>query len=206
MCPTSVSCLKHERVAPAAWMVALLERIRSIRWFRYQKFAFSLRWKIILTQSKQIIVEYFQERYPYTSLWLAGHTVGGSITSLVGLRHFPPHCKFRSPWRATRLNLATTHLVPKAKHIIHVYNSLDHLAQGNRNGCTRRGYATETKCHVGQVIRFEVEVPRWNVTDSLFYDHRLPVEMLEASDTVVPEAESQINYSPVLPVSGLCWL
>jgi len=158
--------------------------------------------------SAENVVKHFRESYPDTSFWLTGHSLGGSIASLIGQRFGYPTVTFEAPperLAATRLHL----LVPPAPtlptvqvalrpwydvaHITHVYNNADPLAQGNCTGvlslCAQAGYALESKCRVGRNIVYDVLKKGW---DWGFHSHRMGsvISLLE-EDLPVPEAAVQ---------------
>ncbi|KAJ3544825.1 hypothetical protein NM688_g5696 [Phlebia brevispora] len=106
--------------------------------------------------------------YPHSNIWLVGHSLGGSLASLVGLTFGAPVVAFESPGEklaASRLHLP----LPVAKdHIVHVYHTADPIAMGTCNGvsssCAIAGYAMETRCHLGKVIRYDtVSKLHWSV-------------------------------------------
>ncbi|KAM6504285.1 alpha/beta-hydrolase [Amanita muscaria] len=97
--------------------------------------------------------------YPDSNIWVIGHSMGGSLASLLGATFGPPVVAFEAPGEklaATRLHLPSP---PSTQHIIHVYNTADPIAMGTCNGvlstCSSAGYAMETSCHLGKSIVYD---------------------------------------------------
>jgi len=162
----------------------------------------------------EIIVKHFRKTYPRTSFWLTGHSLGGSIASLIAQRFGYPVVTYEAPperLAATRLHLLSPppssppptsmfHMasVPPRPwydiaHIVHVYNNADPLAQGDCTGvlslCAQAGYALESKCRVGRNIIYDVLKKGW---DWGFHSHRMAsvISLLE-EDIPVPESVVQ---------------
>lgn len=135
----------------------------------------------------KMVVNYFRHKYPDTSFWLTGHSLGGSIASLVGIHYGLPTVTFEAPGErlaARRMGLVfdpssslttltlnsssssslSTLLLPsndQLTHITHVFNNVDPLALGECTGalslCAQAGYAMESKCHNGRVIMYDLK-------------------------------------------------
>ncbi|KAG2021165.1 lipase [Coprinopsis cinerea AmutBmut pab1-1] len=97
--------------------------------------------------------------YPNANIWLTGHSLGGAMSSLIGVTFGVPVVAFEAPAEklaATRLHLPSP---PSTQHVTHVYHTADPIAMGICNGvtssCALGGFAMETRCHLGQVIRFD---------------------------------------------------
>ncbi|TFK20113.1 alpha/beta-hydrolase [Coprinopsis marcescibilis] len=97
--------------------------------------------------------------YPDANIWVTGHSLGGSLSSLIGVTFGVPVVAFEAPAEklaANRLHLPTP---PSTQHITHMYHTADPIAMGACNGvtssCAIGGFAMETRCHLGQVIRFD---------------------------------------------------
>lgn len=152
-----------------------------------------------------MVLHYFRHKYPHTTFWLAGHSLGGSIASLVGLHLTLPTITFEAPGErlaALRLNLvhSTSHAL-SLTHITHVYNDIDPLAQGECAGtlsvCAQAGYAMESQCHTGRVVVFPLKGHldwRW-MTRNPFLAHRIEsvLRMIADESLEIPEAKAQIG-------------
>jgi len=97
--------------------------------------------------------------YPNANIWLIGHSLGGSLASLLGATFGVPVVAFEAPGEklaASRLHLPSP---PSLQHITHVYHTADVLAMGTCTGvtsaCALGGYAMETRCHLGKVILYD---------------------------------------------------
>ncbi|KAH9939429.1 Alpha/Beta hydrolase protein, partial [Amylocystis lapponica] len=97
--------------------------------------------------------------YPDSDIWIVGHSLGGALASLMGATFGVPVVAFEAPGdklAATRLHLPSP---PSTHHITHVYHTADPIAMGTCNGvtsyCAAGGYALETRCHLGNVIKYD---------------------------------------------------
>ncbi|KAH7924671.1 alpha/beta-hydrolase [Leucogyrophana mollusca] len=107
--------------------------------------------------------------YPHANIWVIGHSLGGSLASLLGATFGAPAVAFEAP--AEKLAASRLHLPspPSAQPIFHVYNTADPIAMGVCNGvtsaCAIGGYAMETRCHLGKVARYDsVSKLGWSVS------------------------------------------
>ncbi|KAL1947152.1 hypothetical protein VTO73DRAFT_14113 [Trametes versicolor] len=97
--------------------------------------------------------------YPNSNIWFIGHSLGGSLASLVGVTFGNPVVAFEAP--AERLAAFRLHLPspPSTQHVTHVYNTGDPIPMGTCTGvsssCAIAGLALETRCHLGRVIRYD---------------------------------------------------
>lgn len=110
--------------------------------------------------------------YPNATIWLTGHSLGGAISSLIGLSFGAPAVTYESPGEllpASRLHLPLPPGMPaNMTGITHVYHTADPIAMGVCNGaysaCYAAGFAMESKCHTGETILYDtVKVKRWSV-------------------------------------------
>ncbi|CAE6495893.1 unnamed protein product [Rhizoctonia solani] len=97
--------------------------------------------------------------YPNAQIWVVGHSLGGSLASLVGATFGAPVVAFEAPGErlaAQRLHLP---IAEDALHITHVYNTADPIPMGACTGptsvCYQGKYAMETRCHLGQTIVYD---------------------------------------------------
>lgn len=121
------------------------------------------------------------ELYPNSDIWFAGHSLGGSVSSMLGLTFGFPVTTFEAPGEAlaaARLGLP----VPPNSHpsapqsrsntgAYHFGHTADPIFMGSCNsatsGCTLGGYAMETQCHTGHVCIYDtVKDKNWRVTIS----------------------------------------
>ncbi|EJF66096.1 alpha/beta-hydrolase [Dichomitus squalens LYAD-421 SS1] len=110
--------------------------------------------------------------YPNADIWLVGHSLGGSLASLLGATFGLPAVAFEAPGErlaAQRLHLPfppptknSTSPSPPAygrAPVTHVYHNADPIPQGVCTGagspCAQAGYALETRCHLGRSIVYD---------------------------------------------------
>jgi lipase ATG15 len=161
---------------------------------------------ILFPIAVQMVVNYFRHKYPRTSFWLVGHSLGGSIASLAGMRFHLPTVTFEAPGErlaALRLGLVSSpEDATSLDYITHVYNNLDPLPWGSCKGplslCAQAGYAMESKCHAGRVAVYLYKGPGW--THPLIA-HQLEsvIAMLENENVPVPRAVPQRNCEVIAP-------
>ncbi|KAF8447897.1 alpha/beta-hydrolase [Boletus edulis BED1] len=104
--------------------------------------------------------------FPHANIWLVGHSLGGSLASLLGSTFGLPVVAFQAPGErmaAHRLHLPLPPSPPGLDlprvPITHVYHNADPIPQGACTGvaspCAQAGYALETRCHLGQTIVYD---------------------------------------------------
>ncbi|CAJ0845076.1 6942_t:CDS:2 [Entrophospora sp. SA101] len=127
----------------------------------------SLYYKVVLNLFDNMASE-FQD----SKVWLIGHSLGGSLASLLGLTHGLPVVAYEAPGErraAKKLHLPGPPAVPyELLPIWHIGQTADPIYMGLCNGitswCYLGGYAMETKCHVGKACVFDVvEKLKWGV-------------------------------------------
>ncbi|KAK5056080.1 hypothetical protein LTR84_012631 [Exophiala bonariae] len=102
------------------------------------------------------------EIYTDSNVWLVGHSLGGAVTSLLGLTFGLPTVTFEAPGEdlaAKRLGLPSPpssdpqRARTKYTGTYHFGNTADPVFMGTCNGatatCTLGGYAMESQCHTG---------------------------------------------------------
>ena len=141
------------------------------------------------------------ELYPDSQVWLAGHSLGGSTSSLLGLTFGLPVTTFEAPGEAlaaARLGLPA----PPGSHpsapqtrqytgAVHFGHTADPIFMGTCNaatsGCTLGGYSMQTECHTGVVCRYDtVEDKQWRVGIGYHRIRSVVEDVLEAYDEVPP--------------------
>ena len=107
--------------------------------------------------------------YPKANVWLTGHSLGGAVTSLLGLTFGLPVVTFEAvpeALPAARLGLPSPpgsdpRLPQKRQHTgaYHFGHTADPVYMGTCNGvssvCTWGGYAMESACHSGQMCVYD---------------------------------------------------
>ncbi|KAI9700739.1 MAG: putative lipase atg15 [Candelina mexicana] len=108
--------------------------------------------------------------YPKSEIWLTGHSLGGSVSSLLGLTYGLPVVTYEAPPQAlaaTRLGLPTppgsdpgAPQNRKLTGVYHIGHTADPIFMGVCNGvtsvCSIGGYAMETVCHSGNRCVYDV--------------------------------------------------
>ncbi|KAK5001133.1 putative lipase atg15 [Elasticomyces elasticus] len=109
------------------------------------------------------------ERYPKADIWMAGHSLGGSVSALLGLTYGLPVVTFEAvpdALPAARLGLPTppgyhigAHQTRSMTGAYHFGHTADPIFMGICNGvgsvCTLAGYAMESQCHSGQACIYD---------------------------------------------------
>ncbi|KAK6525083.1 putative lipase atg15, variant 2 [Arthrobotrys megalospora] len=101
--------------------------------------------------------------YPSAQVWLVGHSLGGAVSSLLGLTYNEPVVTFEAPpeaLAASRLGIPRPPSEMRQDGVYHFGNNADPIYMGVCNGvtsfCSIGGYAMETKCHTGNVCLYDV--------------------------------------------------
>ncbi|KAL8674130.1 MAG: hypothetical protein Q9168_001467 [Polycauliona sp. 1 TL-2023] len=137
--------------------------------------------------------------YPNSNVWFAGHSLGGSVSSMLGLTFGLPVTTFEAPGEAlaaARLGLPVppdTHpSAPQTRSntgAYHFGHTADPIFMGTCNsvtsGCTLGGYAMETQCHTGKVCIYDtVKDKSWRVSISWHSIRSVIKDVLRAYDDV----------------------
>ncbi|RKP10225.1 alpha beta-hydrolase [Thamnocephalis sphaerospora] len=109
-----------------------------------------------------------ETEYPEANVWLVGHSLGGSISALLGQTFALPVVAFEAPGdrlAASRLHLPMPPAVDYNKlPIWHFGHTADPIYMGTCTGatsvCYYGGYAMESKCHSGRACVYDV-VAEW---------------------------------------------
>ena len=145
--------------------------------------------------------------YPNSSVWLLGHSLGGSTSALLGLTFGIPVTTFEAPGEALaamRLGLvsppgADPEAPQTRKHTgaVHFGHTADPIFMGSCNAatsaCTLGGYSMQTECHTGCVARYDtVEDKGWRVGASYHRIGSVIRDVIEVYDDVpacIPDEE-----------------
>ncbi|KAG5928745.1 putative lipase atg15 [Claviceps sorghi] len=118
------------------------------------------------------------ERYPNSNIWVVGHSLGGAVSSLLGLTYGLPVVTFEAvpeALAATRLGLpippGADPNAPQTRQYTGAYHfghTADPIYIGTCNGatasCSFAGYALETTCHTGSECVYDVVADKgWRV-------------------------------------------
>ena len=141
------------------------------------------------------------ELYPTSNIWLAGHSLGGSTSALLGLTFGLPTTTFEAPGEAlaaARLGLTS----PPGAHssapqtrkytgAVHFGHTADPIFMGSCNAatsaCTLGGYSMQTECHTGCVARYDTVWDKgWRVGVGYHKIRSVIHDVLEAYDEVPP--------------------
>ena len=143
------------------------------------------------------------DMYPDANVWLAGHSLGGSVASLLGLTFGLPTITFEAPGEAlpaARLGLPTppgnspsAHQRRQYTGAYHFGHTADPVFMGTCNAatsaCTLGFYAMESQCHTGHRCVYDtVGDKKWR--PSISYHSIRPVikDVYRAYDTL-PKCE-----------------
>lgn len=140
--------------------------------------------------------------YPGAEVWMSGHSLGGSLSSLVGQTYNIPAVAFEAPGEALASERLSLPLPPgqfsRQRTDIPVYHfgtTADPIFMGTCNGptsaCSIGGYALETHCHAGMECVYDVVSDRgWRM--GLGY-HRIQAVIKDVIETyeTVPECKAE---------------
>ncbi|CAG8837841.1 4976_t:CDS:2, partial [Racocetra persica] len=114
------------------------------------------------------IYQQTKKDYPNSRIWLTGHSLGGSIASLIALNHSLPAVVFQAPGEllyAKRIGLLSYNSESELNNyleglqIYHFGHTADPVYTGTCNGktstCYHGGFAMETKCHLGNTCTYD---------------------------------------------------
>lgn len=142
------------------------------------------------------------ELYPRAQVWLVGHSLGGSTSSLLGMTVGQPVVTFEAPgdaMAAKRLglptppgyNLSTQDVHRTSNGVFHFGHTADPLFMGVCNGanslCSIGGYAMESVCHTGSECIYDTLADKgWG---SHLSKHKIQTVIHEVIETYNETAE-----------------
>ncbi|KAL9530083.1 putative lipase [Sphaerulina musiva] len=139
------------------------------------------------------------ERYPNSDVWLSGHSLGGVVSSLLGLTYGLPTMTFEAfpdAMAASRLGLPTppgyqigSHQSRSDVQLHHFGHTADPIYMGTCNAassfCTIAGYAFQGVCHTGKTCTYDtVGDLGWRVGIGTHKIVNVIKDVLEKYDTV----------------------
>ncbi|PYH47513.1 triglyceride lipase ATG15, partial [Aspergillus saccharolyticus JOP 1030-1] len=149
------------------------------------------------------------EMYPDANVWLAGHSLGGAVASLLGLTVGVPAVTFEAvpeALPAARLGLPSPpghdSRFPQSRKFTgsyHFGHTADPVYMGTCNGvssaCTWGGYAMESACHTGQMCVYDtVEDKGWRVGLNRHRINFIISNVLDGYDELPPCAPEEECY------------
>jgi lipase ATG15 len=151
--------------------------------------------------------------YPDSNVWVVGHSLGGAVSSLLGMTFGLPVVTFEAPGddlAAKRLGLPRPPTGDPSKAYrrkytgsVHVGHTADPVFMGTCNGatatCTLGGYAMESQCHTGlQCVYDTVTDLNWRVGIGNHKIHNVIDNVFRKYDKVpkcVPDDECRDCYN-----------
>ncbi|KAF4242278.1 hypothetical protein CNMCM6457_003516 [Aspergillus fumigatiaffinis] len=149
------------------------------------------------------------DMYPDANVWLTGHSLGGAMSSLLGLTFGLPVVTFEAvpeALPAARLGLPSPpghdSRLPQSRQYTGAYHfghTADPVYMGTCNGvgsiCTWGGYAMESACHTGQMCVYDtVEDKGWRVALSTHRIRAVISDVLEVYEDLPPCAPEEECY------------
>lgn len=140
-------------------------------------------------------------RLDNSTVMFTGHSLGGAVSTLLGLTYNKTTVTFQSPGERHYLQLAGIRYDEQAaQKVFHFGHNADVIFTGKCNGmlswCYLAGYNIYTKCHVGHVCEYDA-VGILNMKESIF-THRLKFvidRVMSAWNGVLPKCDFQTNCS-----------
>lgn len=143
-----------------------------------------------------LIMQKMRDRYPKATFWTVGHSLGGSLASLVGLTFNIPAVTYEAP--PERLPAQRMGLVHAKNSVTHHFgNTADPVFMGACNGffstCSLWGFAFESQCFTGKRCQYDTVADKgWHVNIGNHRINYVIENVLKAYDTV-PKCDSDDN-------------
>lgn len=153
------------------------------------------------------------ELYPKSQVWVTGHSLGGAVSSLLGMTYGLPTVTFEAvpdALAASRLGLppppGSDPGYPQTRHLtgsFHFGHTADPIFMGTCNGatstCSFAGYAMESVCHTGKRCVYDVVADKgWRVGIGTHKIRSVIRDVIRAYDAVpecVPDLECKDCYN-----------
>ncbi|KAJ5638867.1 hypothetical protein N7528_001257 [Penicillium herquei] len=151
--------------------------------------------------------------YPDANIWLTGHSLGGAMTSLLGLTFGLPAVTFEAipeALPAARLGLPSPPgydpRLPQTRQYtgsFHFGHTADPIYMGTCNGinslCTWGGYALESACHTGSMCTYDTVADKgWRVGLGTHKIKNVISDVIKVYDDVPPCAPEEECYDCIL--------
>jgi len=139
------------------------------------------------------------ELYPEANIWVAGHSLGGAVSSLLGLTYGLPVITFEAvpeAMAAGRLGLPVAphsdpryHQTREYTGTFHFGHTADPIFIGTCNGatasCSYAGYALESSCHAGSECTYDTVADKgWRVGIGTHKIRSVINDIIKVYDTV----------------------
>lgn len=157
------------------------------------------------------------ELYPNSSIWLTGHSLGGSISSMIGLTYGAPVVTFEAVPEALPVNRLGIPSPPGTDPdrpgqrdytgAFHFGHTADPIFMGTCNGlmasCSYAGFALESACHTGYECVWDVVTK--NSTRASILTHRIHylIDNVIKKWTEVPKCKLTSNCYDCLLWKGI---
>ena len=145
------------------------------------------------------IIEQLKNKVNFENTVFTGHSLGGAVAFLMGLRYNKPVVTFETPGLQHWVSLAKLKYNPNVLgNIYHYQHNADTIATGKCQGslsfCYLVGYIIETKCHLGNVCMYDV-INKLGIQESIF-SHRIAYtidNVITKWNNTLPKCEFQHN-------------
>ncbi|XBW38113.1 hypothetical protein QEN19_003707 [Hanseniaspora menglaensis] len=154
----------------------------------------NIRDKSYYFKSSCEIYKTVSNKYPGYTIWTVGHSLGGSLSSLVARTYGLVGVAFEAPGEllaSQRLHLPLPN-EPSFDTIWHVGNNADPIYMGTCNGasssCNLAGYAMESRCHSGWEITYDtIGELNWGVDVRKHRIKTVIYQVIDKMEVPIPE-------------------